>query len=405
MTNTVLHFAAHPDDELIGPPATLMALRDAGYRVLNVACGLGRPEQRARRTAELQEASRRAGFEALVPEHPPIATSRTDDIPTVTAEVLQLAKTTIAEYRPEIVLSPTPHDRHPSHELVARALRDALLEDPADPPRWWMWGLWGELPMPTIGTPFEQPRLEDILTALGAYSGELSRNDYESLVRGKAITSATLGSELLFGFGGKEIAPAPYVELLTETILVDGRWLLGTPRWLDTQAPSPPPGDTDIGDWLYAESITERFGGIPSGASRPAVAISDEQRRGQEERLWAFTLHEDGVFNSRQNLFLVAESMLVVAYATALDAKASGSATTIALTALLLTLGWLYASIRHTLIVDHIQTRAKDTFPDYKSLYERRNWPLLRIRSRTVTAFVVPLLVGALWIALLIVQS
>lgn len=37
----------------------------------------------------------------------------------------------------------------------------------------------------------------------------------------------------------------------------------------------------------------------------------------EHERLWAFTLHEDGVFNDRQNLFLVAESMLAVAYATA----------------------------------------------------------------------------------------
>jgi LmbE family N-acetylglucosaminyl deacetylase len=27
----VLHLAPHPDDELIGAPATLMALRDAGH--------------------------------------------------------------------------------------------------------------------------------------------------------------------------------------------------------------------------------------------------------------------------------------------------------------------------------------------------------------------------------------
>jgi LmbE family N-acetylglucosaminyl deacetylase len=268
MTKTVLHFAAHPDDELIGPPATLMALRDAGWRIVNVACGLGRPEQRTRRAAELGAASQLAGFEASVPEYPPIATSRTDDAPKVFAEVLELAKAMIAERRPEIVLSPTPHDRHPSHELVARALRDALSGSPTDPPRWWMWGLWGELPMPTIGTAFEQPRLEEILTALGAYQGELLRNDYGAVVRGKAAMNAKLGAERLFGFGSKKIAPAPYVELLTETVLIDGRWLLGAPHWLDRQALLAPPSKTDISDWLHEKSITERFG-YPTSQQTP----------------------------------------------------------------------------------------------------------------------------------------
>jgi hypothetical protein len=260
MTKIVLHFAAHPDDELIGPPATLMALRDAGYRIVNVVCGLGRPEQHARRAAELDEAGRLAGFEAFVPEHPPIATSRTDDIPTVSAEVLQLAKATIAEFQPEIVVSATPHDRHPSHELVARAVRDALREGPFDPPSWWMWGVWGDLPIPTIGTAFDHTRLEEILTALGAYRGELARNDYGLLVRGRATMNAKLGPEQLFGFGSEEIAPASYVELLTEAILVEGSWLAGTPRWLDPLAPLAPPSEIDIGDWLYAESITEKIG-------------------------------------------------------------------------------------------------------------------------------------------------
>jgi hypothetical protein len=100
--------------------------------------------------------------------------------------------------------------------------------------------------------------------------------------------------------------------------------------------------------------------------------MSDEEHRREEDRLWAFTLHEDGVFNSRQNLFLVAESMLVVAYTTALSAKASDSATVIAVIALLLTLGWLYASIRHTLIVDSVQLEAKARFPEYANLYKAR---------------------------------
>lgn len=259
MTQTVLHLAPHPDDELIGAPATLMALRDAGYRVVNLVCGLGKPDQHERRAAELHEASRLAGFDVLIPSHPPVVSSR-DDVATVSAEVQELARATIDELHPDIVVSPTPHDRHPSHELVARALRDALLEIIPTPPRWWMWGLWGDLPIPTIGTAFEQPRLDEVLTALTAYSGELARNDYRMLVRGRAVMNAALAPEKLFGFGSSQRADERYVELLTETVLRHGRWLLGSPRWLEPTTPLALPSEIDIGVWLFAESITDMLG-------------------------------------------------------------------------------------------------------------------------------------------------
>ena len=60
-------------------PATLMALRDAGWRIVNLACGLGRPAQHQRRRAEVEEACRRAGFE-LLPSDPPLALSADDDL-------------------------------------------------------------------------------------------------------------------------------------------------------------------------------------------------------------------------------------------------------------------------------------------------------------------------------------
>lgn len=76
----------------------------------------------------------------------------------------------------------------------------------------------------------------------------------------------------------------------------------------------------------------------------------------------------------------------------------------IAVIALLLTLAWLYVSARHSHIAGLIQNTAKQKFPDYAALYEARHWRWLRIRSRTVVAFVVPPLVGALWTVLLIAR-
>jgi LmbE family N-acetylglucosaminyl deacetylase len=260
MTRTILHFSPHPDDELIGAPATLMALRDAGYRILNVACGLGRPDQQRQRRSELQEASRRAGFETLIPERPPIESSRSDDATAVFADLADLAKATIEEHSPEIVLSPSPHDRHPSHELLARAVRDVLPRTGTPTPRWWMWAIWGPLPAPTLGTPFGQARLGEILAALGAYEGELVRNNYRRLVAGRAEMQASLGQELLFGFGTATNDERLYAELLTETVLLDGRWLLGSARWLKASDPLAPPTQAEIGEWLFADSVTDKLG-------------------------------------------------------------------------------------------------------------------------------------------------
>ena len=106
MSGVVLHLSPRPDDELIGAPATLMAMRDAGWRVVNLACGLGAPDQRARREAELREACRRAGFELLIEDS---------------------AEEAIEALAPAIVISPGPRDRHPAHERVAAAACAAMV--------------------------------------------------------------------------------------------------------------------------------------------------------------------------------------------------------------------------------------------------------------------------------------
>jgi LmbE family N-acetylglucosaminyl deacetylase len=215
VTPAALHLAPHPDDELIGAPATLMALRDAGWRVVNLACGFGsdgRPEQRA---AELAEACRRAGFEL-----------RTEE--TVAAA--------IAAVEPAVVVSPSPRDRHPAHVRVAGEARAALEALGAAAPRWWTWALWGALERPTLATAFDEERLEEILGALSAHRSQLERNDYRRLVRGRAEAAACLAPELLFGFGTAADPGVRYAELLTELVRVGETWEPGTPRWLDPAA-------------------------------------------------------------------------------------------------------------------------------------------------------------------------
>ncbi|MHB8680673.1 MAG: PIG-L deacetylase family protein [Acidimicrobiales bacterium] len=264
MTATVLHLAPHADDELIGAPATLLALRDAGWRVVNLVCSLGAPDQRVRRLAELEEACARAGFDLVVAPAPvgdPLEEAGLDDV----QHVLETAIADVtAQVGPVLVVAPSPHDRHRGHEVVGRAAVSVLSRRGDDAPRLWLWGLWADLPLPTLAVGFDEKRLEEIFSALEAHAGELARNDYRRVVRGRAEMNASLGPERVFGFGSAG-ADVPYVEILTEVARAAGSWVLGRARWLDAGEPLPPPGGRDVGEWLTSPSITTRYGPPPSG--------------------------------------------------------------------------------------------------------------------------------------------
>jgi len=256
-TATVLHVSAHPDDELVGAPATLMALRDSGWRVVNLACSLGRAADHDRRRAELARACRLAGFDLVIPEGlPPIGA---DDDLAVAQSVL--AATIAAELRttaPGLILAPSPHDNHHGHEVVGRAVRDAV-ETGIERMDVMFWGLWGALPLPNVLVPFDARRLPEIQQALGAHAGELARNPLDRLVESRAASNAVLGPERVFGFGVRGTGHA-YSELLTHVRWKAGDgWRLMEPRELDAANPLAGRAVQEIGWWLHAPSVREQL--------------------------------------------------------------------------------------------------------------------------------------------------
>jgi LmbE family N-acetylglucosaminyl deacetylase len=254
---TVLHLSPHPDDEAIGAPATLLALRDAGHRVVNVACSLGRPAQARRRREEVADASARAGFELEILD-PPLGISRGDDLAAARSRLCAWVSAYVAEHGVDVVVSPSPHDGHHGHETVGRAVRDGI-ERSGRAPRWWAWGLWADLPVPTLVTQFDQQRMDLVLDVLAAYAGELERNDYAALVRCRATADRVLGAERAFGFGSGGL-DGPYVELLTELGFHDGRWLAYEPRFLDAATPLlGAPGERTLTWWLDEPSFRDRL--------------------------------------------------------------------------------------------------------------------------------------------------
>jgi LmbE family N-acetylglucosaminyl deacetylase len=255
---TLLHLAPHPDDEVLGGPAIMLALQSSGHRIINLACSLGRPENLERRQAEARDCANRTGFELILPSRP-VAIGSGDDLDAAQAELATLIAELVRSEAVDIVFSPNPHDRHPGHEVVGRAALDALtpLQDSA--PAWWMWALWADLPFPTLITYFGPERLGQILDALEAHAGELERNDYRRLVRGRAEANAVLGPERVFGFGAGA-GRGDFAELATEVVLGDGEWRLGRARELDPGDPLAEPGPQALTAWLAAPSLTQRFG-------------------------------------------------------------------------------------------------------------------------------------------------
>jgi LmbE family N-acetylglucosaminyl deacetylase len=266
---TVLHLAPHPDDEVIGAPATLLRLRDAGHRVVNLACSLGRPEDHERRRAEVEEACRRAGFDLRVHE-PPLEISNGDDLGAAQKALGDAVGRIAGELGVDLVIAPSPHDGHPGHEVVGRAVRDVLARDGA--PRLWMWGLWADLPLPTLFVPFGEEELARATYALCAHAGELARNAYVDLLRARATAARVLGAERVFGFG-EEGRPVRYAELLTEAAFADGQWWAGAGREPDPAGPlTDVPPERPLGWWMSEPSFSDRLEGErPRGAERRAA--------------------------------------------------------------------------------------------------------------------------------------
>jgi LmbE family N-acetylglucosaminyl deacetylase len=257
---TILHVAPHPDDEAVGCPGSLLHLQDRGWTVVSLITSLGFEGQRERRRAEAEEAAARAGFVPVFLD-PPLDLDLDGDLAHATERLGAELPALVKEHDASIVASPSPHDVHHGHESVGRGVQRALAAL-APNVRWWMYGVWGELPAPNVFYGFDQAVLDRALHILDAYSGELDRNDYRPFLTGRAMANAVMGSERVFGFGSAGASRLPYAELVTEVRLLDGRFMASEPHFLD-QGPGPRAGyDVDLTPWLDSASVHELVGYI-----------------------------------------------------------------------------------------------------------------------------------------------
>jgi LmbE family N-acetylglucosaminyl deacetylase len=256
----VVHVAPHPDDEAVGCPGALLHLRDRGWTVVSVVASLGFAAQHERRRAESEEAARRSGFVPVFVD-PPLDLDLDGDLDLATRRIAKELPAIVQEHGASIVVSPSPHDVHHGHEAVGRGVQRALAVLPPTL-RWWMWGVWGDLPAPNVFYGFDQKMLDRALHVLDAFVGELERNDYRPYLAGRASANAVLGSERVFGFGSPAACDLPFAEVLTEVRLLDGRFMASQPHLLDEGGEPMLAYDVDLTAWLDSPSARELVGYI-----------------------------------------------------------------------------------------------------------------------------------------------
>ncbi len=261
MAPTVLHVAPHPDDEAVGCPGALLHLQDRGWTVVSLISSLGFEGQWERRRAESEEAAARAGFVPVFLD-PPLNLDLHADRAAAADRLADELPAVVEQHQASIVVSPSPHDVHHGHETVGRGVQRALAAMPPTT-RWWMWGVWGDLPAPNVFYAFEDKVMARAAHILDAYIGELERNDYQRFLSGRAAANAVMGSERVFGFGSASATTLPYAELLTEVRLVDGHFMASEPHHLD-EGPSPSERwENDLTPWIECPSVRELIGPIP----------------------------------------------------------------------------------------------------------------------------------------------
>jgi LmbE family N-acetylglucosaminyl deacetylase len=255
--SVLAHISPHPDDEALGSPGVVLAMHGAGWHVVNFVATMGRPEHRERRSGEAASAAQVLDLELRSPFNP-VGLSKTDDLELGYELIRSELRNLFDELRPKIVVAPSPHDGHHAHELVGRAVL-SVLEHIEDRPRLWLWGLWSDLPFPTIYAPYGEDVMRRAQRTIRCYVGELQRNDYSALLASRARANAILGIERVFGFGETRTDGNPYADLLMECLPRPVGWMLGQGRVLEPKSePVECSAVHDIGWWLASTSPHEK---------------------------------------------------------------------------------------------------------------------------------------------------
>jgi LmbE family N-acetylglucosaminyl deacetylase len=201
-----LFFAPHPDDETIIGGLALRLLREARWKVIDVAVTLGRkPERRSERLGELKNACQYLGF-TLLPAAPAgldnVTVSTRANQPGLWSQMVDVIVKVLLEHRPKVIFLPHEFDWNGTHIGVHFLVMDALQQAGSLGCYLVETEFWGQMQTPNLLVEYSVNDVADLMAATSFHVGEVNRNPYHLLIPAWMQDNVRRGSEVVGGQGG-----------------------------------------------------------------------------------------------------------------------------------------------------------------------------------------------------------
>jgi LmbE family N-acetylglucosaminyl deacetylase len=205
-----LFFAPHPDDETILGGLALRLLREAKWKVIDIAVTLGSiKERKAGRWQELQKACQflGLGLESTAPDgldNVRPATRANDAA--AWSRMVGIVAAVLEKHRPKVIFFPHELDWNSTHVGVHFLVLDALKAARGVQCHLIETEFWGQMQTPNLMVEYTAEVVADLIAATSFHVGEVQRNPYHVLFPAWLMDNVRRGAELVGGQGGA--APA-----------------------------------------------------------------------------------------------------------------------------------------------------------------------------------------------------
>jgi LmbE family N-acetylglucosaminyl deacetylase len=203
---TALFFAPHPDDETIMGGLALRLLREANWRVIDIAVTLGsRKDRKAGRWQELRSACQFLGFglEKTSPDGlDNVRPGTRSGDPAPWSRMVGVIAALLKKHRPRAVFFPHELDWNGTHIGTHFLVTDGLQAAPSLPCYLVETEFWGQMQTPNLMVEYSPADVADLIAATSFHVGEVQRNPYHLLIPAWMMDNVRRGAELVGGQGG-----------------------------------------------------------------------------------------------------------------------------------------------------------------------------------------------------------
>jgi N-acetylglucosamine malate deacetylase 1 len=201
---TALIFSPHPDDECVTGALALRLLREAKWKVANVAVTLGgKKERRVARLRELKSACGFLGFDLIVAGLEKINLETRKKNRASWNPAVKIIAAILSGQKPRVIFLPHENDGHPAHIGTHFLVLDALKTLPENFNCFVVeTEFWGQMTDPNLLVESGVEDVADLVAALACHAGEVRRNPFHARLPAWMMDNVRRGAEIAGGHGG-----------------------------------------------------------------------------------------------------------------------------------------------------------------------------------------------------------